>query len=124
MLRQRLASVRGKVEDVIEEQHIAREIAVHEIYPIIMGQISDIDSVNKMFSEGLHSRQSTSTQDVAATGKISFPNSSATRFMLRARMLWYQASMFETGDFKKELEEIQVLLHEEMRKLGASPEAT
>ena len=118
VLRQRLASVRGKVEDVVEEQRIAREIAVREIYPLIKDEIGDIESVLQLFRDGLHSRQKTSVQHVSASGTIQIHNSNALRFLLRARMVWYEASIYETGDFQTELEEIQLLLQDEMRQLG------
>ena len=118
MLRQRLASVRGKVGDVVEEQRIAREIAVREIYPLIKDQIGDIGLVQQLFSDGLHARQRTSVQDVTGSGTVSVHNSNALRFLLRARMIWYEASIYETGDFQTELEEIQLLLQEEIRLLG------
>jgi hypothetical protein len=118
ILRQRLASMRGKVEDVVEEQHIAREIAVHEIYPLIKDKIGDIGLVQQLFSAGFHARQRTSVQVVSGLGTIAIPNSNALRFLLRARTMWYEASIYETGDFQTELEEIQLLLQEEMRRLG------
>ena len=118
ILRQRLASVRGKVEDVVEEQRIAREIAVREIYPLIKDEIGDIGLVQKLFSDGLHARQRTSVQVVSGSGTISVPNSNAIRFLLRARTLWYEASIYETGDFQTELEEIQLLLQAEMLRLS------
>jgi hypothetical protein len=118
MLRQRLASVRGKVEDVVEEQRIAREIAVHQIYPLIKDQIGDIALIQQLFSDGFHARQSTSVQAVTGLGTISVPNTNALRFLLRARMIWYEASIYETGDFQTELEEIQLLLRKELRRLG------
>ncbi len=117
-LRQRLASVRGKVEDVVEEQRIAREIAVHEIYPLIKDEIGDIEIVQKLFSDGLHARQKTAIQEVLGSGTISVPNSNALRFLLRARMVWYEASIYETRDFQTELVEIQLLLQQEMNHLG------
>jgi hypothetical protein len=118
LLRQRLASVRGKVEDVVEEQRIAREIAVREIYPLLKDGIGDIGLVQELFSDGLHARQRTSVQVVSGSGTIKVPNSSALRFLLRARTLWYEASIYETGDFRTELEEIQLLLEDEIRRLG------
>jgi len=118
VLRQRLASVRGKVEDVVEEQRIAREIAVREIYPLIKDEIGDIELVQQLFSDGLHARPGKSVQVVSGSGKVSVPNSNALRFLLRARMVWYEASIYETGDLRKELEEVQFLLDEEMRQLG------
>jgi len=118
MLRQRLASVRGKVGDVVEEQRIAREIAVREIYPLIKDQIGDIGLVQQLFSDGLHARQRTSVQAVTGSGTVAVPNSNALRFLLRARMIWYEASIYETGDFQTELEEIQLLLQEEIQLLG------
>jgi hypothetical protein len=118
VLRQRLASVRGKVNDVVEEQRMAREIAVHEIYPLLKDEIGDIELVQQLVSDGMHARQKTSIQAVSGSGTISVPNSNALRFMLRARMIWYEASVYETGDFQTELEEIQLLLEEEMLRLG------
>lgn len=118
MLRQRLASVRGKVGDVVEEQQIAREISVREIYPLIQDEIGDIGLVQEIVSAGLQARQSTSVQEISGSGTILIPNSNALRFLLRTRSLWYEASMYETRDFQTELEEIQLLLQEEMRRLG------
>ena len=118
VLRQRLASMRGKVEDVVEEQRIAREILVREIYPLIKDEIGDIELVQQMFSDGLHARPGTSAQVISGSGKIPVPNSNALRFLLRARIVWYEASIYETGDLRKELKEVQFLLEEEMRQLG------
>lgn len=121
VLRQRLASVRGKVEDVVEEQRIAREIAVHEIYPLIKDQIGDIGLVQQLFRDGFHARQSTSVQAVTGSGTISVPNSNGLRFLLRARTLWFEASIYETRDFQTELEQIQQLLQEEVGRLRGEP---
>jgi hypothetical protein len=118
ILRQRLASVRGKVGDVVEEQHIAREISVREIYPLIMDEIGDIELVQEIVSAGLQARQRTSVQVINGSGTIPIPNSNALRFLLRARSLWYEASRYETRDFQAELEEIQSLLHDEMQRLS------
>ena len=118
LLRQRLASVRGKVEDVVEEQRVAREIAVHQIYSLIKDEVGDISLIQQMFSDGLHARQTTSVQTVTGSGTISLPNSNALRFLLRTRTLWIEASIHETGDFQTELEEIQSLLQEEILRLG------
>ena len=118
MLRKRLASVRGKVEDVVEEQRIAREIAVREIYPQIKDQVGDLEIVREMVAAGLNPRQSTSVQPVTASSTISVPNSSALRFLLQARLIWYEASIHETSDFQTELEEIHAMLREEMLRLG------
>lgn len=117
-LRQRLASVRGKVGDVVEEQQIAREISVREIYPLIMDEIGDIKLVQEIVSAGLQARQKTSVQVISGSGTISVPNSNALRFLLRTRSLWYEASMYETRDFQTELEEIQLLLREEVQRLS------
>ena len=118
ILRQRLASVRGKVGDVVEEQQVAREISVREIYPLIKDEIGDIELVQEIVSAGLQARQKTSVQDIPGSGTIRVPNSNALRFLLRARSLWYEASMYETRDFQTELEEIQLLLQEEMQRLS------
>jgi hypothetical protein len=118
MLRKRLASVRGKVEDVVEEHRIAREIAVRDIYPLIKDQMGDLEAILEMVSAGLNPRQSTSVQPVTASSTISVPNSRALRFLLQARMIWYEASIHETRDFQAELEEIQAMLKQEMLRLG------
>ena len=113
-LRQRLASVRGKVEDVREEQLVAREISVFEIYPVVDEEIGDIALVQQMFASGLHARPATSMQAVPESGSISVPNSNALLFLLRARTIWLEASIHEMRDFQAELEEIQVLIQEEI----------
>ena len=118
MLRQRLASVRGKVGDVVEEQQIAREISVREIYPAIKDEIGDIELVQEIVSAGLQARQRTSVQAISGSGTIAVRNSNALRFLLRARSLWYEASRYETRDFQTELEEIQLLLQEEIHRLS------
>ena len=117
-LRQRLASIRGKVGDVVEEQHVARDISVQSIYPLIMDEIGDIQYIQDIVSSGLQARQSTSVQEISGSGTISIPNSNALRFLLRARSLWYEASTYEMQDFRAELVEIQSLLQEEIQRLG------
>ena len=122
ILRQRLASVRGKVGDVVEEQQIAREISVREVYPLIKDEIGDIELIQEIVSAGLQARQRTSVQVISGSGTIAVPNSNALRFLLRARSLWYEASMYETRDFQTELEEILLLLQEEMQRLSGGQE--
>lgn len=117
-LRQRLAGIRGKVGDVVEEQHVARDISVQNIYPLIMHEIGDIQYIQQIVSSGLQARQKTSVQKITGSGTISIPNSNALRFLLRARSLWYEASTYETRDFETELDEIQLLLQEEIHRLG------
>ena len=119
VLRQRLASVRGKVEDVVEEQRIAREISVEQIYPLVKDQIDDIGLIEDIFSAGFGARQSTGVQPPSQSGLISFPNSNALRFLLQAKTLWYVSSIDETRDFQSELEQIQVMLQDEMRQFGS-----
>jgi hypothetical protein len=123
-LRQRLAGVRGKVEDVVEEQRIAREIGVREIYPLIKSDIGDIDLIQEIMSAGLSARQSTPVLPLNSSGTISIRNSDELRFLLRARMLWYEGSLHETRDFLTELEEIQVMLEREMQRLGSGEQVT
>ena len=118
MLRQRLASVRGKVGDVVEEQQVAREISVHGIYPLIQDDIGDIELVQEIVRAGLQARQSTSVQEISGSGTIAIPNSNALRFLLRVRSIWYEASKYELRDFQTEIEEIQSLLQEEMQRLS------
>lgn len=113
-LRQRLASVRGKVEDVIEEQRVAREIGVRNVYPLIQDEIGDITPVRQLYSDGFHARQATDVREIPSSGTIPVPNSAALRFMLQARTIWYEAAIKEMLDFQAELEEIQVLVRAEM----------
>jgi len=118
MLRQRLASLRGKVGDVLEEQQVAREISVGTIYPLIMDDIGSIAAVDEIVRKGLGARQRTSVQEIPVSEKINLPNSNALRFLLRSRSLWYESSKYEIRDFEIELEEIRGLLQEEMQRLG------
>ena len=117
VLRQRLASVRGKVEDVIEEQRIARDISVREIYPLIQDKIGDIDSVLQLFASGLHPRQGEPVHTISSSGTILIPNSSALQFLLQAKSIWYEAAIMEMTDFQTELEDVQSLIRAE---IGAS----
>lgn len=116
-LRQRLASIRGKVEDVAEEQRTARDIGVHDIYPLLMDQVGDISLVQQLYRSGLHTRQATSMQAVSSKGTIPVSNTNALKFLLRARAIWYEASIHETRDFLVELEAIQTLLAGEIETL-------
>jgi len=113
-LRQRLASVRGKVVDVREEQLVGRDISVFGIYPLIDDEIGDISVIQQMFASGLHARQKTSVLPIPEQGSILLPNSRALQFLLRARTIWYESSIHEMRDFQAELEAIQVLIQEEV----------
>jgi hypothetical protein len=113
-LRQRLAGVRGKVVDVREEQLVGRDVGVFGIYPLIDDEIGDISVIQQMFASGLHARQKTSVLPIPEQGSISLPNSSALRFLLRARTIWYEPSIHETRDFQAKLEGIQSLIEQEI----------
>lgn len=115
-LRQRLASVRGKVSDVTEEQYVARDITVRDIFPHLRNHTSDIEPIVTLFSSGFHGRQGTGIQDLPDIGKVSIPNSAPLEFDLQIRNLWYQAAINEVRDFQGELEAIQSLLREEMNR--------
>lgn len=117
-LRQRLASVRGKVEDVVEEQRTARDIGIRNVYPLIQDGIGDIDAVNKLFAAGYHTRQGNPSTAVPEAGVLSFPNSTAIRFALQSRTIWYEASINEMLDFQTELSQIQELLRLEIGESG------
>ena len=116
-LRQRLASVRGKVADVVEEQRIAREISVQQIYPLVKNQVGDLELIEDIYHAGLGARQSTGVRPPSQSGVISVPNSSALRFLLQTKTLWYVSSIGETQDFQAELEQIQIMLKQEMHQL-------
>jgi hypothetical protein len=113
-LRRNLASIRGKVSDVTEEQIVARDMLIGEIYPLIRNEIGDIDAVKQLFASGYGARYGSSVQETPEVGTISVPNSGALQFSLQARTLWYRASLQEMQDFRKDLEAIQSLLREEM----------
>ena len=112
-LRRRLAGVRGKFEDVFEEQRDARDISILQIYPAIQNG-TDIDIVKDMFAAGLHARVTTGVQEIPDYGMMALPNSSSLIFSLQARGLWYEASIVESGDLLTELKEIQALVQTEM----------
>ena len=113
-LRQRLASIRGKVSDVTEEQMVAREMLTREIYPLIREEIGDIANVEQLFASGYVARFGTAVQEIPDVGTVSLPNSGAIRFQIQARTLYFQAGIQEMLDFRRELEAIQSLLLEEM----------
>ena len=117
-LRQRLASIRGKVTDVTEEQFVAREMLIREIHPLLRDEIGDIEVVKNLWAEGYGARYGSAVQEIPDVGTVSVPNSGALQFSLQARTLWYRASLQEMQDFKTELEAIQSLLRKEM---GESP---
>jgi len=123
-LRRRLASVRGKVEDVVEEQRIAREISVQQIYPLVKDHIGDLELLEDMFNAGFGARQSVGIQPPPQSGVISFPNSNALRFLLQAKTLWFISSISESQDFQVELEQIQDMLQQERRQLRGQEQAS
>ena len=112
-LRQRLAGVRGKFEDVFEEQRDARNIGILQIYPALQVG-TDIGPVKDMFGAGLHARAAKEIQKVPDYGMMRLPNSSALIFSLQARGLWYEASIVESRDLLGELQEIQALVQAEI----------
>jgi len=114
VLRQRLASVRGKVEDVVEEQRVARDIGIRTIYPLIGDEIGDIGGIQDLFASGLHARQGTSVRALPSSGAVSVPNSGALSFALQVRTIWYEAAIKEMQDFQAELEGIQGLVRDEV----------
>jgi hypothetical protein len=118
-LRQRLAAVRGKFEDTIEEQRDARDISILQIYPAIQSG-SDITVIKDMFAAGFHARQATEVQEIPDFGTMTLPSSDALIFSLQTRGLWYEASIVESRDLLTELEEIHVLVQAEMAHKGAA----
>ena len=114
-LRQRLAGVRGKFEDVFEDQRDARDLSILQIYPVLQ-EGTDVDLVKEMFAAGLHSRAATEVLEVPDYGMMRLPNSSALIFSLQTRGLWYEASIMETRDLLDELVEIRALVQAEMSR--------
>lgn len=113
-LRKRLASVRGKVADVTEEQLVARLVATRDIYPLLREEIGDIGPIYELYTAGFHGRPSTGVLEVPELAPIQVPNTNGIRFSVQARGLWYGASIIEMNDFKAELEGIRSLLLEEI----------
>jgi hypothetical protein len=114
LLRQQLAGIRGLVDDTVEEQLVARQIGVSELYPLIKDGIGDISPVIKLFTDGFHLRQRTTVESLPESGSIPVPNSGALRFLLQARTVWYEASIKELGAFQATLEEIRQALRKEI----------
>ena len=52
-LRKRLASVRGKVADVTEEQEVARDVGTRDLYPYLAETGGDVRPIVAMFEGGL-----------------------------------------------------------------------
>jgi hypothetical protein len=113
-LRKRLASVRGKVADVTEEQGVARLVATRDIYPMLGEEIGDITPIYELFVGGYHARPNTGVIEIPELAPIAVPVSNRIRFALQSRTLWYGAAIIEMMDFKAELEAIQALLRDEI----------
>ena len=113
-LRQRLASIRGKVSDVTEEQYVAREMLIREIHPLIRHEIGDIAAIEQLYAAGFGATFASSAQALPDVGTVVFPNSGAIRFALDARILFFSATLREMAEFRTELEAIQTLLRKEM----------
>lgn len=118
MLRQRLASIRGMVEDVVEEQRVARDISTFAIYPLIGDGAGDIALVQALFASGYHMRVRTAIELQPESGTIDVRNSSALRFLLRSRTIWYEASILEMQGFLVEIREIRELIVENIERMG------
>ena len=115
-LRKRLASVRGKVDDVTEEQHIARELGTRDLYPLLSEVMNDLGPIAETFAAGLTQRQRIGVHDIAELEPMAIPNGNGIQLLMQARILWYRASLGEMGDFRDELLEIQALLNEELER--------
>lgn len=112
-LRRRLAGVRGKFDDTVEEQRDARDIGILKLYPAIQGG-SDVGVIKDIFAAGLHARQATEVQEIPDFGTMALPNSNDLIFLLQVRGLWYEASIVESKDLLLELREIDALVKAEM----------
>lgn len=113
-LRQRLASIRGKVSDVIEEQLVAREILIRETHPLLRDEIGSIAAVKELVAAGYGARYGSSVQELPDVGTVSIPTSGAIQFTIEARTLFINAALQEMRDFREELKAIQTLLRGEM----------
>ena len=113
VLRQRLAGIRGMADDAVEEQRVAREVGIQNIYNTVEDAIGDIDAVREFIASGYHLRSRDSISVIPETSSITVPNSNSLRFLLQARVIWYEASIQEVTDFRSDLLEIQALVREE-----------
>jgi hypothetical protein len=115
-LRKRLASVRGKVNDVTEEQIVARDLGIQGFYPGLSAHLDDLRPIEAVFKAGFTQRQKIGVKEVPEIQSMSIPNNRALRLVMQSRTLWYMASVSEMQDFRDELLEIQALLQEELTR--------
>ena len=115
-LRKRLASVRGKVNDVTEEQIVARDLGVLNFYPALAEQLDDLRPIAEVFKAGFTQRQKIGVLEIPELGLMTIPNNKELRLVVQSRTLWYLGSVSEMRDFRDELVEIQVLLQEEFAR--------
>ncbi len=113
-LRKRLASVRGKVADVTEEQQIARQIGTRDLTPQLAETTDDIRFITQSFTAGSQSRQATGIIEEPEMASLVLPNTPSMRLTFQIRTVWYVSSLVETQDFLTEMEEIQALLLQEL----------
>jgi hypothetical protein len=113
-LRKRLASVRGKVNDVTEEQIVARDLGILNFYPALSESLDDLRPVAEVFQAGFTQRQKIGVNEIPEIEYLTIPNNKELRLVIQARTLWYLASVSEMKDFRDELEEIREMLQEEL----------
>lgn len=113
-LRKRLASVRGKVADVIEEQEVARDLGTRDLYPYLAEAGGDVRPIVAIFQSGLSQRPITGTYEVPQIDAMRIPNSPQLRLLTQARAIWYLASAQEMRDLRNDLKEIQELLQKQL----------
>ena len=113
-LRKRLASVRGKVADVTEEQEVARDVGTRDLYPYLAETGGDVRPIVAIFEGGLSQRPITGAYEVPQIDTMRIPNSPQLRLLMQARAIWYLASAQEMRDLRNDLKEIQGLLQKQL----------
>jgi hypothetical protein len=113
-LRKRLASVRGKVADVTEEQEVARDLGTRDLYPYLAEAGGDIRPIVAVVEGGAAQRPIAGTYEVPKIDAMRLPNSPNFRLLMQTRAIWYRASAREMRDLRSDLNEIQGLLQKQL----------
>lgn len=108
VLRQEIAKLRGRFGDLIEEQIIARQIVVEQIYPLLGAEGFDLARFRTTMQGYVTPRPSLGTgttfMAVPSSGDVPIPNSPDLRFALDMRAMWYLASNQEFAGVEQALE--------------------
>lgn len=106
-LRLGIAKIRGRIADVVEEQVVARQIAVEQVVPLLGEGGADLEPIQRVSDAGVTPRPSLGVgfRPVPSFGSMEVQNSPSLRFALRARAIWYIASNQEMAGLEDVLQE-------------------